>query len=247
MRRGCAHRSTRIRRWWASARPTWPPGFFQGFPISSSSSRTPVAEAAGAKTQLTGVVGALADRVAAGAGARSCCSTCRTPRWPPSSSPRRSACSRSPTCAASIASSAGSSGCRSSASPAWRCSAPFPGIALAIVIAVIEFLWDGWRPHSAVLGRVDGVKGYHDITRYPEARLDPGPRAVPLGCAAVLRQRRALPRSRARRRGRVADAGALAGGGGRAGHQRRRDGRRHRRRTRRRRCTPPASSCASPR
>ena len=34
-------------------------GLFQGFPISSSSSRTPVAEAAGAKTQLTGVVGAL--------------------------------------------------------------------------------------------------------------------------------------------------------------------------------------------
>src|SRR6478672_3443469 len=32
--------------------------FFQGFPISSSSSRTPVAEAAGAKTQLTGVMGA---------------------------------------------------------------------------------------------------------------------------------------------------------------------------------------------
>jgi MFS superfamily sulfate permease-like transporter len=34
-------------------------GFFQGFPISSSSSRTPVAEAAGARTQLAGVVGAL--------------------------------------------------------------------------------------------------------------------------------------------------------------------------------------------
>jgi MFS superfamily sulfate permease-like transporter len=34
-------------------------GFFQGFPISSSSSRTPVAEAAGAKTQMTGVIGAL--------------------------------------------------------------------------------------------------------------------------------------------------------------------------------------------
>src|SRR4029453_6572858 len=33
-------------------------GLFQGFPISSSSSRTPVAEAAGAKTQLPGVVGA---------------------------------------------------------------------------------------------------------------------------------------------------------------------------------------------
>src|SRR5262245_25852524 len=34
-------------------------GLFQGFPISSSSSRTPVAEAAGARTQLTGVVGAI--------------------------------------------------------------------------------------------------------------------------------------------------------------------------------------------
>src|SRR6201999_2988737 len=29
-------------------------------------------------------------------------------------------------------------------------------------------------PHSAVLGRVDRVKGYHDITRYPEARQVPG-------------------------------------------------------------------------
>jgi MFS superfamily sulfate permease-like transporter len=49
-----------------------------------------------------------------------------------------------------------------------------PGIGLAILIAVIEFLWDGWRPHSAVLGRAEGVKGYHDITRYPDARLVPG-------------------------------------------------------------------------
>ena len=42
------------------------------------------------------------------------------------------------------------------------------------MIAVIEFLWDGWRPHSAVLGRAEGVKGYHDITRYPDARQIPG-------------------------------------------------------------------------
>ena len=35
-------------------------GFFQGFRVSSSSSRTPAAEAARAKTQLTGVVGAPA-------------------------------------------------------------------------------------------------------------------------------------------------------------------------------------------
>jgi len=49
-----------------------------------------------------------------------------------------------------------------------------PGIGLAIVIAVIEFLWDGWRPHHAVLGRVDGIEGYHDIARYPNAQLIPG-------------------------------------------------------------------------
>jgi MFS superfamily sulfate permease-like transporter len=49
-----------------------------------------------------------------------------------------------------------------------------PGIGLAVAIAVIEFLWDGWRPHFAVLGRAEGVKGYHDITRYPDARQIPG-------------------------------------------------------------------------
>jgi MFS superfamily sulfate permease-like transporter len=49
-----------------------------------------------------------------------------------------------------------------------------PGIGLAIAIALIQFLWDSWRPHSAVLGRAHGVKGYHDITRYPDARQIPG-------------------------------------------------------------------------
>ena len=49
-----------------------------------------------------------------------------------------------------------------------------PGIGLAIVIAIVEFLWDAWRPHYAVLGREEGLKGYHDITRYPQARQIPG-------------------------------------------------------------------------
>jgi len=49
-----------------------------------------------------------------------------------------------------------------------------PGIGLAIAIALIEFLWDAWRPYAAVLGRADGVEGYHDITRYPDARQIPG-------------------------------------------------------------------------
>ena len=49
-----------------------------------------------------------------------------------------------------------------------------PGILLAIGIAVAAFLWEGWRPHHALLGRVDGVKGYHDVARHPEARRIPG-------------------------------------------------------------------------
>ena len=37
-------------------------GFFQGFPVSTSGSRTAVAEQAGAKSQVTGVVGAADHR-----------------------------------------------------------------------------------------------------------------------------------------------------------------------------------------
>ena len=56
----------------------------------------------------------------------------------------------------------------------------FAGVALVGVIQGIflavgagargAFIWRAWRPYSAILGRVDGLKGYHDLTRYPEAR-----------------------------------------------------------------------------
>ena len=148
-------------------------GFFQGIPVSSSSSRTPVAEAAGAKTQVTGVVGALAIAlllvvaptllkdlpqtalaavvIASAIGLIEVSDLRRIYRI------QRWEFWLSMTCFAGVA-----------------VFGAIPGIALAIVIAVIEFLWDGWRPHSAVLGRVNRVKGYHDITRYPDARLIPG-------------------------------------------------------------------------
>jgi high affinity sulfate transporter 1 len=148
-------------------------GFFQGFPISSSSSRTPVAEAAGAKTQLTGVVGALAIATL----------LLLAPNL----------LEHLPDTALAAVVIASAIGLFEFADlrRIWRiqrwefwlsiaCFAgvvvfgTIPGIALAIVIAVIEFLWDGWRPHSAVLGRADGVAGYHDITRYPQARRIPG-------------------------------------------------------------------------
>jgi MFS superfamily sulfate permease-like transporter len=148
-------------------------GLFQGFPISSSSSRTPVAEASGAKTQLTGVVGAIAVAlllvlaptllknlpnsalaavvIAAAIGLfefQDLARIFRIQRW-----------------------------------EFWLSIACFvgvavlgviPGIGLAIAIAVVEFLWDGWRPYHAVLGRVNGLRGYHDIKFYPDARRIPG-------------------------------------------------------------------------
>nr|WP_319526994.1 sulfate permease [Pseudomonas laurentiana] len=148
-------------------------GFFQGFPISSSSSRTPVAEAAGAKTQLTGVVGALT--VAA--------LLVVAPdllKYLPTSA----------LAAVVIASAIGlieiTDLRRIYRIQRWECwlsiactvgvvmFGAIQGIGLAIVIAVIEFLWDGWRPYSAVLGRAKGIQGYHDIKRYPEARQVPG-------------------------------------------------------------------------
>jgi high affinity sulfate transporter 1 len=148
-------------------------GFFQGFPISSSGSRTPVAEAAGARTQLTSVVGVLViaflllmapnllQHLPAAALAAVVIAAAislievtdlkriyRIQRWE---------FWLSIICFAGV-----------------TVLGVIPGIGLAVVIAIVEFLWDGWRPHSAVLGRADGVKGYHDITRYPDARQIPG-------------------------------------------------------------------------
>ena len=148
-------------------------GFFQGFPISSSSSRTPVAEASGVRTQVAGIVGAIAVALLLVAAPDLL-------RNLPTSA----------LAAVVIASAIGLFEFRD-LKRIWRiqrwefwlsvgCFAgvaalgAIPGIGLAIVIAVIEFLWDGWRPHSAVLGRVDGIRGYHDVTRYPSARLVPG-------------------------------------------------------------------------
>ncbi|MCY1281289.1 putative sulfate transporter [compost metagenome] len=148
-------------------------GFFQGFPVSSSSSRTPVAEAAGARTQLSGVIGACGVALLL-------LFAPELLRHLPSSA----------LAAVVIAAAIGLFEFKD----LWRiyriqqwefwlsiaclvgvaAFGAVPGICIAVVIAVIEFLWDGWRPHFAVLGRVDGIRGYHDIQRYPQARRVPG-------------------------------------------------------------------------
>jgi MFS superfamily sulfate permease-like transporter len=48
------------------------------------------------------------------------------------------------------------------------------GIFVAIVLSLGDFVRRAWRPHDAVLGREDELKGYHDIDRHPSARLIPG-------------------------------------------------------------------------
>src|ERR1700761_8484758 len=148
-------------------------GFFHGFPISSSSSRTPVAEAAGARTQLTGVVGAVAVAILLIAAPN-------LMRYLPNSA----------LAAVVIAAALGlfefADLGRIYRIQQWEfwlsvvCFAgvavfgAIPGICIAIVIAIIEFLWDGWRPHFAILGRVEDLRGYHDIKRYPHAARIPG-------------------------------------------------------------------------
>jgi len=148
-------------------------GFFQGFPISSSSSRTPVAEAAGARTQFTGVVGAIAVGLLLVAAPNLLKNL-------PSSA----------LAAVVIASAIGlfefTDLARIFRIQPWEfwlsivcfvgvaVFGAIPGIGLAVAVAIIEFLWNGWRPYSAVLGRPNSVEGYHDITRYPEARQIPG-------------------------------------------------------------------------
>jgi len=148
-------------------------GFFQGFPISSSASRTPVAEAAGARTQLTGVIGAISVALL-------------LLLAPNLLQHLPSAALAAVVIASAIGLIEVSDLIRIFRIQHWEfwlsmvcfvgvaVLGAIPGIGLAIVIAVIEFLWDAWRPYSAVLGRAEGVKGYHDITRYPDARQIPG-------------------------------------------------------------------------
>jgi MFS superfamily sulfate permease-like transporter len=148
-------------------------GLFQGFPISASSSRTPVAAASGSKTQLTGIIGALA--IAAlllfapqllrnlpyAALAAVVISSAiglfeikdlrrlyRIQRWE---------------FWLSIAAFLGVA-----------TLGPVPGMMIAIGIALAEFIWSAWRPHYAILGEPDGVRGFHDLKRYPQARQFPG-------------------------------------------------------------------------
>ncbi len=145
-------------------------GFFQGFPVSTSGSRTAVAEQAGAKTQLTGLVGALAITVML------------------LIAPGLLRNLPQPTLAAVVIAAAISLADVGGTVRLFRqrraefllSIAAFlgvallgvlPGIAIAVALSVSNVFRRLWWPYQASLGRVPGVAGYHDVHSYPEAEL----------------------------------------------------------------------------
>jgi high affinity sulfate transporter 1 len=148
-------------------------GLFQGFAISGSASRTPVAAAAGARSQLTPLVGAatiaLLLMVAPGA---------------LRDLPLSMLAAIVITAAAGLIDLAAIRRLyqvRRSEFVLWL--AAFAGVALlgvllgifvAILLSLGDFVRRAWRPYDAVLGREDALKGYHDIDRHPSARRIPG-------------------------------------------------------------------------
>ncbi len=148
-------------------------GLFQGFSISSSASRTPVAEAAGSRTQVTGLIGALAialllmlaptllqDMPSAVLGAvviAACLSFADVPGMFEMYRLRKVEFALSVISFLGVAS-----------------IGVIEGIFITIGLALLVLVWNAWHPHWAILARVDGAKGFHDITRHPEGRQVPG-------------------------------------------------------------------------
>ncbi|MBT2248343.1 SulP family inorganic anion transporter [Arthrobacter sp. BHU FT2] len=148
-------------------------GLFGGFPISASTSRTPVAVESGSKSQLTGVVGALlvlGFMLAA-----------------PGVTEFLPAATLAAIVIAAAAGIADPAGVRRllgmSRSESLVMLAAFlgvtilgvlPGIVVAVGLATLDFLRRAWDPYRAELVDVPGVPGYHDVTRHPDGERVPG-------------------------------------------------------------------------
>jgi MFS superfamily sulfate permease-like transporter len=49
-----------------------------------------------------------------------------------------------------------------------------PGIAIAVGLSILNVFRRAWWPYDTVLGRVEGLEGYHDTHTYPGAQHLPG-------------------------------------------------------------------------
>jgi high affinity sulfate transporter 1 len=147
-------------------------GFFQGFPVSTSGSRTAVAEQAGAKTQVTGLVGAVAITLIL------------------LFFPGLLRDLPQPTLAAVVITASLSLADVPATIRLYRVRrtefllsiAAFlgvvllgvlPGIALAVALSIGNVFRRAWWPYQTVLGRVPGLAGFHDVRSYPAAERLP--------------------------------------------------------------------------
>src|SRR5271165_3882332 len=148
-------------------------GLFQGFPVSTSGSRTAVAERSGAKTQLTGVTGAAviivmivlvpglfrnlpnpalaAVVITASLSLADIPGTVRLWRQ------------RKVECVLSIAAFLGVA-----------LLGVLPGIAIAVALSILNVFRRAWWPYDTELGRAEGLEGYQDVRTHPQAQHLPG-------------------------------------------------------------------------
>ena len=148
-------------------------GFFQGFAISTSGSRTAVAEQSGARSQLTGLVGAalvavlllflnslLADLPQTALAAVVIVAALSLMDFKVLASVwsvRRSAVLISVVASAGVI-----------------LLGVLQGIVVAVALAILLFFRRNWWPHGEVLGMTDDIEGWHSLDQYPEARQIPG-------------------------------------------------------------------------
>ncbi len=148
-------------------------GLFQGFPVSTSGSRTAVAERSGAKTQLTGVIGAalitlmivlvpglfrnLPNPALAAVVITAVLSLAEIPGTARLWRQRKTEFTLSLAAFMGVA-----------------LLGVLPGIAIAVVLSILNVFRRAWWPYDTVLGRVEGLQGYHDIRSYPDATVVPG-------------------------------------------------------------------------
>jgi len=148
-------------------------GLFQGFAISASSSRTAVAQSLGARTQLSGVAAAavvLVLLVAFSAAVEDL--------------PQATLAAIVISAVLGFVDIAGfrylwrvrraEFALAGAAALAVIALGPLEGIAIAVLLSLADVVRRVWHPHNAVLGRIDGRKGYHDLARHPEAHQIPG-------------------------------------------------------------------------
>ncbi len=148
-------------------------GLFQGFPVSTSGSRTAVAERAGARSQLTGLVGAalivvtivvlpglfrnLPQPALAAVVISAAVSLADVPGTVRLWKQRRTEFSLSIAAFLAVA-----------------LLGVLPGIAVAVALSILNVFRRAWRPYAAELGHVEELHGYHDLRSYPAADKVPG-------------------------------------------------------------------------